>query len=54
MLKVCTADAVAYIIDLRSLTNFLRYHIIEVVAQELDCRSCSKVRATNANYKEHF
>ncbi len=45
MLDISRADRVTYKVDFRSLTNFLRNHVVEAVTQEFDRCSCTKIQS---------
>ena len=54
MLDISRADRVTYEVDFRSLTNFLRNHVVEAVTQEFDRCSCTKVRTADTDDKQYL
>ena len=55
--QVCdvgAADAVSCKINFRCLAYRLRSHVVEVMTQELNCRSCSKIRTTDTDYYQYL
>ena len=51
--EIGPADGVAGIVDLRRLALFFGQFIVEVVVQELICRTCPEVGAADADHEQH-
>lgn len=54
MADIRTADAVACEINLRCLTDIRADHVIEIMAKEINRRSCSQIGTADSDDKQHF